>query len=242
MALIATATGYAGWSLRPLPALSPRPVARFFVSLLANEQFSSPLDRVVALSPNGTHLAYTANRKLYLRKFDRLEPVAIGETEQLGPDSIGPQRVFFSPDGQWVGFWQRGQLRKTPVTGGASIPLGASSPPGGPSWGSDGTIVYGLGSRGIWRVPASGGAHENIIKVDEGQLRVRPPDAAGRTQFCSRLRRASSGTTRRLSCNRSTPVPGTFSCVEGMRVMCRPAIWCTPRVAAYWRWDSIRIL
>jgi serine/threonine protein kinase len=183
VALIAAATGYAGWRLRPQPALSARPVARSFVNLLPNEQFSSPLDRVVALSPDGAHLAYTANRKLYLRKLDRLEPVAIGETEQqdvaLGPDSIGPQRVFFSPDGQWVGFWQRGQLRKMPVTGGASIPLGASSVPWGPSWGSDGTIVYGLGSGGIWRVPASGGAHENIIKVDEGQLAYGPQTLPG---------------------------------------------------------------
>ena len=47
MALIAAATGYAAWRLKPLPASSPRPVARF--SSAPNEQFSVPADRVVAL-------------------------------------------------------------------------------------------------------------------------------------------------------------------------------------------------
>ena len=51
--------------------------------------------------------------------------------------------------------------------------------PWGPSWGPDDTIVYGQGSEGIWRIPASGGAPENIIKVDEGQLAYGPQTLPG---------------------------------------------------------------
>jgi eukaryotic-like serine/threonine-protein kinase len=183
VAMIAATTGYAAWMLKPLPPLSPKPVARFFEGLPANEQFSGARDHVVAVSPDGAHLAYIANRKLYLRKLARLEPVAIAESEPrdiaLGPDLIGPQSVFFSADGQWVGFWQRGRLWKVPVAGGAPITVCLVADPWGASWGTDGTIVYGQGTKGIWRVPALGGTPEHIIKVGEGQLAYGPQTLPG---------------------------------------------------------------
>jgi hypothetical protein len=59
----------------------------------------------LALSPDGTMLAYTgrdlsAQRWVYLRAMDRLDPVAIPGSENGG-------RPFFLPDGRWIGFIRR---------------------------------------------------------------------------------------------------------------------------------------
>lgn len=69
----------------------------------------------IALSPDGTLLAYTgqdssAQRWVYLRAMDRLDPVRIPGSESGG-------NPFFSPDGRWVGFIAQG-IAKAPVTGG----------------------------------------------------------------------------------------------------------------------------
>ena len=48
---------------------------------------------------------------------------------------------FFSPDGQWVGFYARGKLNKISVDGGAVVPLGDVTTFGGASWGEDGSIL-----------------------------------------------------------------------------------------------------
>ena len=57
------------------------------------------LGRDLAVSPDGTHVAYVGNgsTQLFVRALDALEPVAIATATTLR----GP---FFSPDGQWVGF------------------------------------------------------------------------------------------------------------------------------------------
>ena len=86
----------------------------------------------MALPPTGTDIVYVANNALYLRPLDRLEATSIRGIEGKGPDR--PAGPFFSPDGQWIGFWQSGYLKKASVTGGApavvykaDFPFGASS-------------------------------------------------------------------------------------------------------------------
>jgi serine/threonine-protein kinase len=54
---------------------------------------------------------------------------------------------FFSPDGQWIGFFARTQVKKIPARR-APVTLGAavsSAMPGG-SWGEDGNIVAAMGT------------------------------------------------------------------------------------------------
>ena len=65
--------------------------------------------RSVAISPTGTHLVYAANGQLYLRAMAESEAIPIRGTE----DSIATI-PFFSPDGQWIGFYSRvdGSLKK----------------------------------------------------------------------------------------------------------------------------------
>ena len=52
---------------------------------------------------------------------------------------MGP---FFSPDGQWLGFFGGGKLKKIAVTGGAPVTLADAPIARGGSWAEDGTIVF----------------------------------------------------------------------------------------------------
>ena len=65
------------------------------------------VDRDLALTPDGTRIVYVGNggTRLFVRTLDALEPVSLAS----GTDLRGP---FVSPDGQWVGFYERQALRK----------------------------------------------------------------------------------------------------------------------------------
>jgi eukaryotic-like serine/threonine-protein kinase len=175
--ILGLAAGYAGWALKR-PA--PRPVTRYAITLNEGDAFT-PGRTWMALSPDGTRMAYTANDRMYLLARDRLNatPIAGGGTAMLS----SARNPFFSPDGLWVGFWEAGQLKKVSVSGGAPFALcPVSPPPYGASWAEDDTILFADGSTGIWRVSANGGTAERIITVDAGQRTHGPqllPD--GRT-------------------------------------------------------------
>jgi serine/threonine-protein kinase len=151
-----------------VPALR---LARFTITLPKGYQFSS-LNRLMALSPDGTAIVYTANQQLYLRAMDQLEPVPIHGTEDTGTG--GGASPFFSPDGQWIGFWQSGQFKKVSITGGAPVVLCPAGPPLGANWTVQNTILYGQGAAGIWRVSGDGGKPENLVKVEAGQIASSP--------------------------------------------------------------------
>ncbi len=48
---------------------------------------------------------------------------------------------FFSPDGEWIGFFADGKLKKISVKGGATVTLCDAPDPDGASWGDDGNII-----------------------------------------------------------------------------------------------------
>ena len=176
-AIAAAAAGYGAWMLKPAPAA---PVTRFSITLPEGQPFTQPNRHLVAMSPDGSRLVYVASERLYLRSLDQLDAAPIVGTEGTGIAS--PRSPFFSPDGQWIGFWAAGQLKKVSVSGGAPVALCAAQIPFGASWGVDDAIVYGQGGQGIWRVSSNGGAPKNIIKVEAGEQAHGPqvlPD--GRT-------------------------------------------------------------
>ncbi len=78
----------------------------------------------------------------------------------------GGRSPFFSPDGQWVGFWAQGQLKKVSINGGPPVTLGDAQNLLGASWGADDRIVFGKGPEGIQRVSAAGGTPEVLIPMD----------------------------------------------------------------------------
>ncbi len=154
-------SGVTVWNLKPEP---PKPVGRFPFVLPEGQTFTRIAYPVVAVSPDGTKIAYVANRQLYLRSLDQMDARPIQGTDE------DPSTPFFSPDGQWVGYWSAGdlQLKKIAVNGGAPVPLCDATTPFGVSWGTDDTIVFGQ-LEGIRSVSANGGVPEFLFETDEGE-------------------------------------------------------------------------
>jgi len=130
----------------------------------------------VAISPDGTRLVYPVKsndgkQQLATRLLDQTAATQLPGTE----DGRDP---FFSPDGQWVGFFAESKLKKISVAGGAPVTL-CDAPNGrGASWGEDGNIVAALttNSVGLTRIPAAGGSSSKItIAAGAGGITHRWP-------------------------------------------------------------------
>jgi dipeptidyl aminopeptidase/acylaminoacyl peptidase len=156
--------GYAAWTLKPEP---PRPITRFALPLADGQMFTGVARTVLALSPDGTHLAYVVDRRLHLRNLSSLDVRVI-----YTPDYAMSNPVF-SPDGQSIAFSAQvnnsGQIRRIGINGGTptticEIPLA----PNGIQWDGD-DILFAIASRGVFRVPASGGVPQLLAapKDDE---------------------------------------------------------------------------
>src|SRR4029077_15291854 len=115
--IVATLPGAAVWILKPTP---PKPVTRTVITLPPGDRLVGPDQPALALSPDGRQLAYTAIRgvtsQLYLRSMDSQEARPISGTDR-------PREPFFSPDGQWIGFFAGGKLKKISLNGGAAVTL-----------------------------------------------------------------------------------------------------------------------
>src|SRR5262249_34304939 len=128
-------------------------------------------------SPDGTRLAYIANNQVFLRSLGEMEarPIAgnPGTTQ-----SQSPSDPFFSPDGQWVGFYSRDDfaLKKIAVTGGAPVAICKTDAVSGVSWDGD-QIVFGMlqGPKGIMRVSAEGGEPEELVRLGGPSERLHGP-------------------------------------------------------------------
>jgi Tol biopolymer transport system component len=164
--LAATVIGVGAW-ITARPAIEPPQVMRFSIPLGANTNFSATGRHVVAISPQGTHVAYVANLQIYLRALNQFESTPVRGTEGAGP-SFG-RSPFFSPDGKWLGFWGDGALKRVAVTGGAPVTVTAAANPWGASWGEDEKILYGQAD-GIWEVPAAGGAPNKLVEAKNGEV------------------------------------------------------------------------
>jgi len=157
---------WAPW--RPLPAaaaplrLEATLGADASLVITAGNQ-DAPEGNAAVVSPDGLQLAFVAQPhgggapRLYVRRLDQLTATPLVGTE----GAVGP---FFSPDGQWIGFFGGGTLKKIAVTGGAPVTLADATAARGGSWAEDGTIVFGTnsGNRGLRRVSAVGGTAERL--------------------------------------------------------------------------------
>ncbi|MBN2200164.1 MAG: protein kinase [Candidatus Aminicenantes bacterium] len=126
----------------------------------------------MALSNDGRFLVFSATENqpgsgaaasLFLRRLDKLEAEPVSGTE-------GGSSPFFSPDGEWLGFWADGKLKKVPVEGGIPIVLCDVPRPYGFSWGTDDRIVFSRDRHtGLFRVSADGGAIETLTVPDRSR-------------------------------------------------------------------------
>jgi serine/threonine-protein kinase len=156
----------------------PEPVRRFRFDLSEQTLFTN-VGASVVLSPDGSRVAYATgtaagNGELFVRPLDRYEGVSL----DAGPSGDAPYHPFFSPDGEWVGYVTRDELKKVSVTGGAPITLAPVTRSRGASWGPDGTIVFAReASGGLSLIPAAGGEVAVLTTLDKeaGEVSHRWP-------------------------------------------------------------------
>jgi eukaryotic-like serine/threonine-protein kinase len=165
--IVAGLTSAMWWYTRPL-APSPT-VTRFPVVLPSGQFFSNTGRQAIAISPDGTQIAYTANQRLWLRSMSDVEARPIGGID----GSSAVINPVFSPDGRSIAFFGDMTLKKIAVTGGAAVTLCPAENPFGMSWTPDG-ILFGQGSKGIMRVAATGGKPEVIIRVKSNEFAHGP--------------------------------------------------------------------
>jgi len=149
----------------------PRPVARFTLALPSGLMLTSSHGEALALSPDGSQLAYATRAGLYLRRLDKLEASLVSGTD--GFRQVNCAAPFFSPDGKWIAFFADYKLYKVPAWGG--LPKALCNWGGtafGASWAPDDTIIFGQGSLGIWRVPADGGEPKILVAPDPDKRQV----------------------------------------------------------------------
>ncbi|HET7694479.1 MAG TPA: hypothetical protein VFK57_02125, partial [Vicinamibacterales bacterium] len=165
---IAALAAAATWVLsRPAPP-RPLPVGRF-VTPLPNEAMPLRTNGAgIAFSPDGRTIVYAAQPALltapvlFKRRLDSLDVEKIPNTE-------GAYAPFFSPDGEWIGYFTDTGVMKLAVEGGSQSRVCGRGRFSRATWAPDGTIVLGTSIANapgaLARVSASGGEPIDLTKL-----------------------------------------------------------------------------
>jgi serine/threonine-protein kinase len=163
------------WLLRP-PPQTPGNALRFVMPLPSTAQLAGLDFPSLAISPDGSTLAYVASRgnqtQLFVRPLSGLESRPLpGTTNAVAP--------FFSPDGRWIAFFAGGELKKVALSGGTPVTL-CEAPVGlGGSWNQDDVILFAATTgSGISQVSAFGGRPQRVSTLDvaKGEFSHRWPE------------------------------------------------------------------
>ena len=161
--MLAVLGGLGGWVLAHRSASTPAAVVRLSIPSVEPPRRSSFGVRNLAISADGSRVAYASASRLWIRRLGQKEAVAIDVAFSSDP--------FFSPNGEWVGFFDAGGegLRKVPALGGTPVRIVTTSDrAGGGTWRADGTIVFAT-SAGLYQVSENGGEPRLLVKPDPGR-------------------------------------------------------------------------
>jgi eukaryotic-like serine/threonine-protein kinase len=175
VAPIATLVVWSPWRAAPVP-LSQHLSVDLGADAFLGEYVMATTQ--LAISRDGSMLAFVGERngvdQLYLRRFDQLRAVPLVSGSVSEP--------FFSPDGQWVGFFSNAdrKLKKIPVAGGSAVTICDihSNYPRGASWGDDDYIFFNAFAEPwtrLLRVSSAGGTPEPFSTLSEGEVAHRWP-------------------------------------------------------------------
>jgi Tol biopolymer transport system component len=127
-----------------------------------------------AISPDGKTIAYAGFAPnglamMFIRTLSELRPRVLPGTES------GLQAAF-SPDGQWLGFYALGAIKKVHLGTGTVRTLANIDLPEGVDWGPDDRIVASVWNS-LWSISATGGAAQPLTRLDtaNGELAQRGP-------------------------------------------------------------------
>ena len=149
---------------------------RFSMTLPDDERLASTELGSLAIDPDGRAVVYVSSRgattHLMLRTLD-------GAAARPLQGTFGALSPFFSPDGEWVGFFADGKLKKVKISGGTPIAV-CDAPDGlGGSWSSSNTIVFAAATgTALQQVPADGGSPARVTELDvsRGEFSHRWPE------------------------------------------------------------------
>ena len=99
-------------ALRPRPSPPEVRVARFKLPMTEGRVLTLTR-RAVAVSPDGSHIAYTADGRIFIRKVADAEATPLAGAEGILPT--------FSPDSQSIVFWTNGELKRISIAGGVPV-------------------------------------------------------------------------------------------------------------------------
>jgi eukaryotic-like serine/threonine-protein kinase len=165
------------WGFRPVAPTAPPSVSRIAISLppgqLVPQDTTGPS---VAISPDGTRLAYVASQqgraaRIYVRPLEGLDGTPLSGTD-------GASAPFFSVDGQWLGFYAGGKMKKIPTAGGTVADLIDAADARGASWGIPGTITFAPARNSlIHSVSEAGGPSQRVTNFTDNENSHRWPYA-----------------------------------------------------------------
>ena len=192
---------------------------RLTIALAPGDEVADTQYLPLAISPDGSRIAYVGirdgSRHLFLRNLSDVDAVLLPNTE-------GGRMPFFSPDGQWIGFFTNTQLKKLAVASGAvQNIITISAEPRGGVWTPDGMIYYVPHNMApLWKVAASGGTPVEATKLDvaRGEVSHRWPQlladgsllfaawtGPGRDEHAIIHHNPATGATQRLATTGDTP-------------------------------------
>ena len=142
------------WHAKPV---APLPVRRLDLPAVITAA------KALALSPDGTHVAYIADGRLYVRALDAREPA------DLGTVTPATRVVFWAPDSRSIGYDGDLTLHTIPIGGGVPftvcrIPTSGQIVTG--AWRADDTIVMAVSRDGLYQVSAKGGTPALQVAID----------------------------------------------------------------------------
>ena len=122
----------------------------------------------LTIARGGDRIAFVARRGgttvLYYRRLDDDASHVLAGTE-------GASQPFFSPDGEWVGFFAGGELKKVSVAGGSPVVITRVGAARGAVWATDGHILFAdRDARSLLSVPASGGTTSDRLSAPQDRL------------------------------------------------------------------------
>jgi serine/threonine protein kinase/Tol biopolymer transport system component len=132
---------------------------RLNIILPPKQELAADVTQAVALSPDGKRIAYVAAESgvphLYVRRLDQFAPIAI-------PDSEGAWFPFFSPNGDWVAFFNQGKLKKASADGGVPVVICELTSFFGGTWTPQDVIAVSVPNYGMATVSAKGGSLHKV--------------------------------------------------------------------------------